>query len=160
MIYKTSQLCVATDGSRSTGGDVWDTLAVMGGEDPVHHSRYCYSSLGEHIDALFSSSENNSSNISITSADRPLKRPPLARGRIFGHRSSSGRHQRSRQLPKKPWQLPRAKTRPRRPHKILVWIPPHTKIIMSLCHSFTIFSTHVFNSFFFFSCCSLYGSNV
>jgi hypothetical protein len=36
-IYNTSQLCVATEGSRSR--DVRDALAVMWGEDPVHPSR-------------------------------------------------------------------------------------------------------------------------
>jgi hypothetical protein len=74
-IYNTSQLCVAIEGSRSTGGDVRDALAVMWGEDPVHPSRECYGSLGEHIDALLTSSETTSSNISTSSADRPLKRP-------------------------------------------------------------------------------------
>jgi hypothetical protein len=71
--HNTSQLCVTTEGSRTTGNDIRDALAVMWGEDPVHPSRDCYNSLGEHLDALLCKTE--ASATSSTTSERPLKRP-------------------------------------------------------------------------------------
>jgi hypothetical protein len=73
-VYSTSQLCVSVEGSRSTGSDVRDALAILWGEDPVHPSRDCYTSLGEHIDALLNSI-CSAGSVSTIGSERPLKRP-------------------------------------------------------------------------------------
>jgi hypothetical protein len=48
-IYNTSQLCVSLEGSRTTSTDIREALAIMWGDDAVHPSRDCYTSLAEHL---------------------------------------------------------------------------------------------------------------
>jgi hypothetical protein len=73
-IFNTSQLCVSLEGSRTTSTDVMMALAIMWGDDAVHPSRDCYTSLAENLHASLSQSTQPSA-ASSTASDRPLKRP-------------------------------------------------------------------------------------
>jgi hypothetical protein len=73
-IFNTTQLCVTTEGARTTSIDVREALAIMWGDDPVHPSRDCYSSLAENLHAVINKSTTPTAASSTTS-DRPLKQP-------------------------------------------------------------------------------------
>jgi hypothetical protein len=71
----TSQLCITTDGARTTGSEVRDALAIIWGDDPVHPARDCYQFLAEHIDQVFLQSNSSSTSGASTPSERPVKRP-------------------------------------------------------------------------------------
>jgi hypothetical protein len=73
-IYNTSQLCVSLEGSRTTSTDIRMALAIMWGEDAVHPSRDCYTSLAEHLRTTINQAAQPTAT-SSTASERPLKRP-------------------------------------------------------------------------------------
>jgi hypothetical protein len=98
-ILNTSQLCISQEGSKTTGSDVRDAIAIMWGEDPVHPSRECYSFLAEHLEALILQPKPGGSSSTSTIPERPLKRPRwLEDGSddLVTPRNSAGGHGRGR----------------------------------------------------------------
>jgi hypothetical protein len=71
-IFNTAQLCISTEGSRTTSIDTRAALSIMWGDDPVHPDRDCYESLAQHLQSTLKMQDE--STASMTS-ERPLKRP-------------------------------------------------------------------------------------
>jgi hypothetical protein len=72
MIFNTSQLCISTEGSRTTSIDTRSALSIMWGDDPVHPDRDCYESLAKHLQSTL---KMHAESTASTTSERPLKRP-------------------------------------------------------------------------------------
>jgi hypothetical protein len=70
-IYNAAQLCITTDGFRTTSIDTRQALAIMWGDDPVHPARDCYKSLAEHLQSSLQIQPKSTASMA---SERPLKR--------------------------------------------------------------------------------------